>query len=332
MQSSLVLTVFSCLIALVFCLAMFKSAPAASGSTRSGSSSHVALRRPRAGYWLVASDGGIFSEGGAPFTGSTGGMPLNKPIVGMAATPDGKGYWLVASDGGIFNYGDAAFEGSAGAAAQQAHRGHGRHPRRQGLLAGGVRRRGLQLRRRPFYGSAGAMPLNKPIVGMAATPDGKGYWLVASDGGIFSYGDAQFYGSTGGAPLNKPIVGMAATPDGKGYWLVASDGGIFSYGDAGFYGSTGGTPLNKPIVGMAATPDGKGYWLVASDGGIFNYGDAAFYGSTGGTSINKPIVGMAPSGTSGPANEVGLLHPAGRGQRGNSVLHPARRHRRRCRG
>ena len=61
-----------------------------------------------------------------------------------------------------------------------------------------------------------------------------GYWLVASDGGIFSYGDAAFFGSTGAMTLNKPIVGMAATPDGKGYWLVASDGGIFSYGDAAF--------------------------------------------------------------------------------------------------
>ncbi len=38
--------------------------------------------------------------------------------------------------------------------------------------------------------------LNKPIVGMARTTSGKGYWLVASDGGIFSYGDAKFYGST----------------------------------------------------------------------------------------------------------------------------------------
>ena len=68
---------------------------------------------------------------------------------------------------------------------------------------------------------------------MAATPDGKGYWLVASDGGIFNYGDAGFYGSAGSLPLNKPVVGMAATPDGKGYWLVASDGGVFNYGDAG---------------------------------------------------------------------------------------------------
>jgi len=97
-------------------------------------------------------------------------------------------------------------------------------------------------------------PLRKPVVGMAATPDGKGYWEVASDGGIFSFGDAQFYGSMGGHPLNKPIVGMATTPDGKGYWEVASDGGIFSFGDAQFYGSMGGHPLNKPIVGMAATP------------------------------------------------------------------------------
>ena len=58
--------------------------------------------------------------------------------------------------------------------------------------------------------------LNKPVVGMAATAHGRGYWLIASDGGIFSFGDAQFYGSMGGKPLNQPEVGLAATPDGKG--------------------------------------------------------------------------------------------------------------------
>ncbi len=120
-----------------------------------------------------------------------------------------------------------------------------------------------------------------------------GYWEVASDGGLFSFGNVQFYGSMGGKPLNKPIVGMAATIDGAGYWEVATDGGIFSFGDAQFYGSTGSITLNKPIVGMAATPTGKGYWLVASDGGIFSYGDAQFYGSTGSLKLNKPIVGMA---------------------------------------
>ena len=127
---------------------------------------------------------------------------------------------------------------------------------------------------------------------------GKGYSLVAADGGVFAFGDARFIGSTGATKLNKPIVGMANTPTDKGYWLVASDGGIFSFGDAAFKGSTGGTKLNQPIVGMAPTPSGKGYWLVASDGGIFTYGDATFKGSTGATVLNQPIVGMAstPSG------------------------------------
>ena len=134
---------------------------------------------------------------------------------------------------------------------------------------------------------------NAPVVGLAATPDGGGYWLVAADGGIFSYGDAGFFGSAGSLHLNAPIVGMAATPDGGGYWLVAADGGIFSYGDAGFFGSAGSLHLNAPIVGMAATPDGGGYWLVAADGGIFSYGDAGFFGSAGSLHLNAPIVGMA---------------------------------------
>ena len=75
---------------------------------------------------------------------------------------------------------------------------------------------------------------------------------MASDGGIFGFGDATFYGSMGGQPLNKPIVGMASTADGGGYWEVASDGGSFSFGDAVFEGSMGGQPLNAPIVGGAA--------------------------------------------------------------------------------
>jgi hypothetical protein len=135
--------------------------------------------------------------------------------------------------------------------------------------------------------------LNQPIVGMASTSNGGGYWNVASDGGLFAFGNAGFYGSMGGQPLNRPIVGMASTRDGRGYWEVASDGGLFAFGDAGFYGSTGSLALNRPVVGMAATPDGRGYWLVASDGGLFAFGDAGFYGSTGSLALNRPVVGMA---------------------------------------
>ena len=133
----------------------------------------------------------------------------------------------------------------------------------------------------------------QPIVGMAATPSGHGYWQVASDGGVFSFGDAAFHGSTGNIHLNQPIVGMASTPDGQGYWLVASDGGIFAFGDAAFHGSTGNIHLNQPIVGMATAPGGAGYWLVASDGGVFSFGDAPYEGSMGAVRLTAPVVSVA---------------------------------------
>jgi hypothetical protein len=72
---------------------------------------------------------------------------------------------------------------------------------------------------------------------MDATPDGRGYWLVASDGGIFPFGDATGYGSAANARLNNPIIGMESTPDGHGYWLIAADGGLFPFGDAPAYGA-----------------------------------------------------------------------------------------------
>lgn len=180
----------------------------------------------------------------------------------MATAQGGSAYWAVTSDGEV-----------AGAAAPQSG---------QGLN----------------YGGMGNIPLNAQIVGMAARPDGQGYWLLGGDGGIFTFGLARFYGSTGGMNLNAPIVGMATTLDGDGYWLVASDGGVFAFGDASFYGSMGGKPLNKPVVGMAADQATGGYWLVASDGGIFSF-NAPFHGSTGSLVLNAPIVGMesAPDGS-----------------------------------
>jgi len=242
------------------------------------------------GYWLAASDGGIFSFA-VPFAGSASGQPQavgafaaspggigyqlasgsgslfpygahpactgsvaspNRPMVGMAVAPAGDGCWMVAADGGIFSFGSGA----------------------------------------AFYGSTGGIRLNQPVVGMAPTPDGDGYYLVAADGGIFSFGPGSaFQGSMGGQRLNQPIVGMAVDPSTGGYWLVAADGGIFSFG-APFLGSLGAVHLNRPIVGMTAAPDGNGYYLVASDGGVFAFGSATFQGSTGNLTLNRPIIGM----------------------------------------
>jgi nitrous oxidase accessory protein NosD len=130
---------------------------------------------------------------------------------------------------------------------------------------------------------------------IAPTP-GAGYSLVASDGGIFTYGQARFEGSTGAIHLNQPIVGMAMTPDRGGYWLVAKDGGIFSFGDAKFYGSASGK-ATSPVVGMAVTHDGGGYVIADSAGAIFAYGDAKSLGSP--ASVTAPIVGIAASADAG---------------------------------
>ncbi len=245
-------------------------------------------------YYEVASDGGIFAFGGAPFYGSMGGKPLNKPIVGIATTPTGGGYYEVASDGGIFAFGNAPFYGSMGGkplnqpvvgiTVTPTGGGYYEVASDGGLFAFG---------NAAFHGSMGGKPLNKPIVGIAVTPTGTGYYEVASDGGIFAFGTAKFYGSMGGKPLNQPVVGITTTATGGGYYEVASDGGIFAFGTAPFYGSMGGKPLNKPIVGITTTLTGGGYYEVASDGGIFAFGTATFQGSMGGKPLNAPVVGIA---------------------------------------
>ncbi|HEY3809863.1 MAG TPA: hypothetical protein VGL49_00405 [Acidimicrobiales bacterium] len=148
-------------------------------------------------------------------------------------------------------------------------------------------------------GDAGLPP---PTVAVPCKPPATpphGYYMTASDGGVFNFGNLPFCGSTGNLVLNQPVVGMAATKNAGGYWLVARDGGIFAFGNAGFHGSTGGIRLNQPIVGMATTPNGGGYWLAARDGGIFTFGNAGFHGSTGGIRLNQPIVGMATDRATG---------------------------------
>ena len=142
------------------------------------------------------------------------------------------------------------------------------------------------------------------VVGIAATPDGGGYWLADAAGGVEPFGDAVFFGSMAGHSLNQPINHIVATPDGGGYWLVAADGGTFAFGDAGFFGSMGGRRLNAPVVDLAPTSDGRGYWLVASDGGIFAFGDAVFHGSMGGHPLNRPVVGIAADPATGGYWEV----------------------------
>ena len=152
------------------------------------------------GYWLIASDGGVFAYGDAPVlrVGRRRQPRLSRHRRGTRSYLGG-GYWMVDANGQVLNFGDARFEGQPAEA------------------PGGYR-----------------------ITGMAGTQSSNGYWLASANGNVADFGNAAPYGSMIGTASNAPVVGMATTHDGAGYWLQGSDGGIFTFGDAQFYGSMGG--------------------------------------------------------------------------------------------
>jgi len=201
---------------------------------------------PTDGYWLAGSDGGIFSFGSAQFYGSTGSLVLQRPVVGIVPASDQGGYWLDASDGGVFSFGDTQFYGSIP--------GLGLHPAGSGL----------------------PHSLNAPVVGMVPSNDGGGYFMVASDGGVFAFGDAHFAGSCPGIG-GCAGAAIAVMPDatGNGYWLVTQTGNVYTFGDAPYFGAPG----HGTVTSAVATPNGKGYWILLSDGEIFGYGNAAYLGA-----------------------------------------------------
>jgi hypothetical protein len=222
----------------------------------------------------------VYAFGDAAFYGSTGGVALTKPIVGMAATPSGHGYRSVASDGGIFSFGDAHFFGSTGAMhLNKPIVGMTSSPSGRGywLVAsdGGI----FSFGDAHFFGSTGGLQLNKPIVGMAATPSGRGYRFVATDGGIFSFGDATYHGSLGGSGITQPVVGMDATPSGNGYWLAEADGSVFGFGDASLAHAQGEVtlPPSQRAIGIVATPAGHGYWLASTTSNVKAEAAIAWY-------------------------------------------------------
>jgi hypothetical protein len=187
------------------------------------------------GARVITADGGQYALGNARFVTPRNGSN----VVAAASNAAGTGYWTVTAQGVVAASGAAVLPTGApttpianlkGAIVDivPTNTGNGFY-----LIAadGGVFAYGDAV----FRGSAGSLPLTKPVVGGALTASGNGYWLVASDGGVFAYGDAGFYGSTGALVLNQHIVAMAAGPGGLGYWLVAADGGVFAFGSADFH-------------------------------------------------------------------------------------------------
>jgi len=166
-----------------------------------------------------------------------------------------------------------------------------------------------------FYGSTGALTLERPVVGITPTDDQAGYWLVATDGGIFSFGDATYNGSLPGlgfAPagsagpgpkLNAPIIGMVpavaelGSTQQSGYFMVGADGGVFAFGTAFYEGSCpaiGGCDARAVAVMPDAT--GDGYWLVTAVGTVYAFGDAPVLGSVPPQSVPVTSAVRTPDG------------------------------------
>ena len=62
-----------------------------------------------------------------------------------------------------------------------------------------------------------------PVVGVTSAPGGAGYWMVASDGGVFAFG-TRFAGSLGAMVVrHSRIIGLFSTNGGKGYTLVEAN-------------------------------------------------------------------------------------------------------------
>jgi hypothetical protein len=134
---------------------------------------------------------------------------------------------------------------------------------------------------------------------MVPTHDGGGYWLIASDGGLFSFGDATFHGSLGSNPPATPIVAVAPTPSGGGYWMLEANGTLHSFGDAPALLTSAESPgldlATSPMVGMVPTPDGQGLIVVDTRGQVFSLGSGPYFGDV--TSIvpgySGHVVGLA---------------------------------------
>ena len=150
------------------------------------------------GYWVTTGHGAVLAYCGAGRYGSTGGMRLARPVVGMTSTPLGGGYWLVASDGGIFSFGDAKFYGSTGGmrlarpvvgmSATGSGGGYWMVASDGGIFSFGDA---------GFLGSAVGRGMIFPATGIGATSSARGYRVLSADGSVYAFGDATVASASG---------------------------------------------------------------------------------------------------------------------------------------
>jgi hypothetical protein len=258
------------------------------------------------GYWMVDEHGNLYPFGVAEHVLGSKPRVLTPPgatVVDLALSADGRKMWALDSSGRVHAFGAAQHLGDAsGTVLDPGERWQVlvSPPDGSGYWLFSSLGRGVAFGV-PQIGDVRSLQLLGEIVAAAATPTGRGAWLLGSDGGVFALGDAPFRGSVPETipidQLVRPLTGIAASPQGGGYWLFAEDGGVFAFG-APFRGSLPAIvpveALEGPVIG--GVPFGNGYALVGSDGGAFVFADRPFLGSLGGQPLPAPIVSLAAFG------------------------------------
>ena len=277
------------------------------------------------GYWLLERDGQVYNFGQAAALGSLT-LAAGRSAIDIEATSSGCGYWIIDSVGMFHRFGDAGVIPQAnlaslsslydfGIAPDSAESVVSVIPSSHGTGAYVFTSIGRVIR----TGTATAITdsqnredllwiprLNSPIVDARLTTTGSGYWLLAADGGVFSFGDAHFSGAVPDYPasqwISEEIVSFAPDLDGKGYVVVAKSGKAWWFDHPSrqqlpdvIEAAFGTRQLNSPIAAVTSRKCG-GYTMVATDGGVFAapLSDCGFQGSLGANPPNTPIIALTP--------------------------------------
>ncbi|MFN2540116.1 MAG: Ig-like domain-containing protein [Mycobacteriales bacterium] len=246
------------------------------------------------GYWLLNNKNQLFGLGDAPVLARTSGSTKSS-ATDLVATPDGKGLWSTSNQGEISSFG-AAPSLSAGPT-KAAVVGIQSSPSGKGVLlataAGQVMKAGDAVQRGDLVGQ---LPSGVNVIDLAATYDGRGYWLLLSNRTIRAFGSAVGLGPSVSTAM---VVALAATP-----WVnrppVAGDDGAATDED---------TPVTFDVGGNDSDPDGDALtWaaqtqpshgtLALVSGSRFRYSPAQdFFGTDSATYQVTDLYGASATAT-----------------------------------
>ena len=183
-----------------------------------------------------------------------------------------------------------------------------------------------------WYGSLRSRKSPYRPVDLATTRRADGYWILASNGGVFAHGAAQWYGSLSSQSGRIVPRKIRATPTNKGYWILTANGRdlrlrrrgegrlpdrpgpsrrhrlrpddhrarLLGPASAAAWSWPSATPAKlgdlagrrRPPTAIMAAPNGKGYYILTPDGAVTAFGKIASFGGV--AARGRRAVAIAP--------------------------------------